>query len=98
MSKTKVYEKYSHLIGKAGNELFIQFLIRIYMDIPHVKIANFSTLKNLQSPFSKFRNNFRAKLKKLFLVPADTFDNVTGSFPIGFFIWDTESEENFNEI
>ena len=51
------------------------------------------------SNFSKFRNNFRAKLKKLFLVPADTFDNVTGSFPIGFFIWDTfESEENFNEI
>ena len=99
VSKTKVYEKYKHLVGKASNELFTQFLMRIYMEIPLVKIANFSKLKNLQSPnFGNFRNNFRAKLEQLFLVPADTFDNVKGSFPIGFFIWDTESEENFNEI
>ena len=99
VSKTKVYEKYKHLMGKASNELFTQFLIRIYKEIPNIKIANFSKLKNLQSPnFSKFRDNFRAKLEKLFLVPANTFDNVKGSFPIGFFIWNTKSDEIFKKI
>jgi len=99
VSKTKVYEKYKHFMGKAGNELFVQFLIRIYSEIPNVKIANFSTLKNLQSPnFLKLRDNFRAKLEKLFIVPASTFDNVKGSFPIGFFIWNTGVEEVFRKI
>jgi len=99
VSKTKVYEKHKHFMGKAGNELFVQFLIRIYSEIPNVKIANFSTLKNLQSPnFLKLRDNFRAKLEKLFIVPASTFDNVKGSFPIGFFIWNTGVEEVFRKI
>ena len=99
VSKTKVYEKYKHFMGKAGNELFVQFLIRIYSEIPNVKIANFSTLKNLQSPnFLELRDNFRAKLEKLFIVPASTFDNVKGSFPIGFFIWNTGVEEVFRKI
>jgi hypothetical protein len=99
VSKTKVYEKHKNLLGKASNELYAQFLIRIYIEIPNSKIANFSTLKNLQSPnFSNLRNNFQAKLEKLFLVPADTFDNVKGSFPIGFFIWDTQRMEGFENI
>ena len=99
VSKTKVYEKYKHFMGKAGNELFVQFLIRIYSEIPYVKIANFSKLKNLQSPnFLKLRDNFRAKLEKLFIVPASTFDNVKGRFPIGFFIWNTGVEEVFRKI
>ena len=99
VSKTKVYEKHKNLLGKASNELYAQFLIRIYVEIPNCKIANFSTLKNLQSPnFSNLRNNFQAKLEKLFLVPADTFDNVKGSFPIGFFIWDTQRVECFENI
>ncbi|MDR2424169.1 MAG: hypothetical protein LBD59_05530, partial [Prevotellaceae bacterium] len=41
---------------------------------------------------------FLAKLEKLFLVPADTFDNVTGKFPIGFFIWNTEQKNKFIRI
>ena len=99
ISKTKVFEKYQHLLSTAGNELSAQFLIRIYAEIPMCKIANFSKLKSLQSPnFKKLRDNFQAKLEKLFLVPADTFDNVKGSFPIGFFIWDTKTEEIFNQI
>jgi hypothetical protein len=94
-----VYNKYKNIIGKASNELFTQFLIRIYCEVPTAKIANFSTLKNLQSfNFSDFRIIFRAKLEKLFLVPADTFDNVKGQFPIGFFIWNTEVNENFEQI
>ena len=32
------------------------------------------------------------------MVPADTFDNVKGKFPIGFFIWNTNIKEDFNEL
>jgi hypothetical protein len=98
-NSNKTYEKYKGKIGKASNELFTQFLTRIYAEIPNSKIANFSTLKNLQSSnFSDFRTFFRAKLEKIFVVPANTFDNVTGNFPIGFFIWDSEKNEIFKEI
>ena len=79
--------------------MYIQFLTRIYFEIPHVVLANFSTLKNLQAPrFLDFRNFYKAKLEKLFLSPAKTFDNVSGEFPIGFFIWDTKKEEKFEFI
>jgi len=92
----KTYDKYKGIIGKASNELFTLFLTRIYAEIPNSKIANFSTLKNLQSSnFKDFRGFFRAKLEKIFLTPADTFDNVKGQFPIGFFIWDTYQKEIF---
>jgi hypothetical protein len=92
----KTKEKYQRELGKASNELFTQFLARIYVEIPNSKIANFSTLKNLQSSnFKDFRGFFRAKLEKIFLTPANTFDNVKGNFPIGFFIWNTEIKENY---
>lgn len=95
----KIYLKYRKDIGKASNELFTQFLIRIYKEIDSCLIANFSKLKNLQSSnFKKFRDVFQAKLIKLFLVPAVTFDNVSGKFPIGFFIWDTNKKEKFEQI
>ena len=83
------YTKYFPLIRQASRELFAQFMIRIYNEIPTCWIAQFSTLKIVQSPnFSYFRNYFQALLMKSFLVPACTFDNVNGQFPIGFFIWD----------
>jgi hypothetical protein len=92
----KTYEKYKGRIGRASNELFTQFLIRIYCEIEGCKIANFSKLKNLQSSnFKNLRNIFLARLEKLFITPADTFDNVKGQFPIGFFIWDTFQKEIF---
>ncbi|MDR2362722.1 MAG: hypothetical protein LBD91_08365 [Prevotellaceae bacterium] len=93
------YNKYKNAIGKAANELFVQFLIRIYCEIPAAKIANFSKLKNLQAPnFSGFRKHFQAKLEKLLLIPANSFDNVSGQFPIGFFVWNTEIKEKFEQI
>ena len=95
----KISERYKKEMGRASNELFTQFLMRIYKEIPQSKIANFSTLKNLQSSnFSDFRKNYRAKLEKIFIVPANTFDNVRGKFPIGFFIWNSEKKEFFIEI
>lgn len=98
-NSTKVYDKYQSKIGTAARELFAQFLIRLYTEIPNSKIASFSTLKNLQSSnFKDFRQFFRASLEKIFLTPADTFDNVKGKFPIGFFIYDTAKKEDFDKI
>ena len=95
----KIHSKYSLFLGKARNELFAQFLIRIFKEIQCCKIANFATLKALCAfNFVDFRQNFTAKLESLFVVPADTFDNVKGQFPIGFHIWDTEKNELFEKI
>ena len=90
VAHSKTYEKYWPVVGAALRDLFAQFLIRIYMEIPSATIANFSTLKLLQaSNFSAFRQVFRANLANLYIVPANTFDNVRGKFPIGFYIWNT---------
>ena len=94
VSFTLVQKKYSWEIWIATKELFAQFLYRIYKEIPNCKIANFSTLKNLQGAnFEQFRKCFLAKPEKIFIVPGNTFDNVKGDFPIGFFIWNCESKE-----
>jgi len=96
---SKIHNKYKDDLGKASSELFAQFYIRIYYEIRGCKLANFSKLKNLQAPnFLSFRNIFLAKLEKLFIVPANTFDNVSGQFPIGFFIWNTSKKEMFEQI
>jgi hypothetical protein len=95
----KTYEKYLSQIGIAGRELFAQFFIRIYQEIPSCWLAEFSKLKILQAPnFVDFRSVFKAKLESLFIVPADTFDNVKGQFPIGFFIWNTDVKQAFESI
>ncbi|MDR3196509.1 MAG: hypothetical protein LBU34_01465, partial [Planctomycetaceae bacterium] len=100
LNQTKVNDTYKLIMGNAANrELFIQFLTRIYFEIPCCKIASFSKLKLLNAPhFVDYRKNFVAKLLKLFICPANTFDNVKGKFPIGFHIWDTNIKEHFNTI
>lgn len=95
----KTYEKYKDVIGKASNELFAQFFIRIYKELSGCILAEFSKLKILQAGnFAIFREVFQAKLEKMFVVPADTFDNVKGQFPIGFMIWNTDKKEKFAQI
>ncbi|UOR91907.1 hypothetical protein [Helicobacter pylori] len=85
-----ICEKYRNELGKANNEVFAQFFMRIYKELNGVILASFSKLKNLQgSNFKKFREVFKAEFKGGFMVPADTFDNVKGQFPIGFLVWDT---------
>ena len=44
------------------------------------------------------KDHFQAKLEKIFLAPADTFDNVKGQFPIGFKIWNTNKKEIFENV
>ncbi len=96
---TEMYKRYTSKIGIASRELYVQFLTRIYCEISGATIAQFSKLKTLQAPnFEEFRSLFKAKLKSLFIMPASTFDNVKGKFPIGFFIWGTNVNEIFKTI
>ena len=95
----QVFYQYKEKMGGAANELFAQFLTRIYNEIPSSVIAEFSKLKILLSPnFRDFRRFFRAKLGRIFLIPANTFDNVNGDFPIGFHIWQTSTKDAFTHI
>lgn len=99
VAKNRVHDKYHSKLAGANRELFAQFLARIYIEIPSCKIANFAKLKILQSAyFSGFRSFFRASLQNLFIVPADTFDNVKGKFPIAFYVWNTGEQEEFKSI
>ena len=96
---TNTHAKYNSILGTAGRELFAQFLIRIYSDFNGAILGEFSTLKILQgSAFINLKEHFQAKLEKIFLAPADTFDNVKGQFPIGFKIWNTNKKVTFEKI
>lgn len=96
---SRIHDKYHSQLAGANRELFAQFLIRIYNEIQDCIIGEFSKLKTLSgSHFSSFRINFNAKLEKMFIVPAKTFDNVKGEFPIGFKIWNTNKIDVFREI
>ena len=78
--------------GGCSNELFIQFYYRIYKEITGCVLGCFSTLKNIQAPnCCSFRKYFKAQWGG-YIVPANTFDNVTGSFPISFQIWKTNNK------
>ena len=97
----KVYEKYSVELnlGLSIREIFTQFFIRIYKEIPNCILASFSTLKYVNSSgFINFREEFKAKFLKGFICPANTFDNVRGNFPIGFLIWDTSKKQKIKSI
>ena len=98
-SETKVYQNFNKIVGTATRELFAQFLLRVNKDIPNSLLAHFSTLKFIQSQnFLKFRNFFKAEFIKGFVVPANSFDNVNGQFPIGFFIWNLNVNKDFQTI
>ena len=98
-TQTKIYESLSNVVGTATRELFAQFFLRVYKDLSNSILASFSTLKFMNSQnFFKFRQYFKAEFKKGFVVPADTFDNVKGQFPIAFSIWDLQKKENISFI
>ncbi len=97
VNQSKVHDKYSDKLGTAAREIYIMFFARIYSEINGCILAEFSKLKALQgSAFDEFRNFFKSNLLKSFVVPANTFDNVTGNFPIGFKIWDTAIINKFS--
>lgn len=97
VNQSKTHTKYKEILGTAGREIYTQFLIRIYAEIPDAIIAEFSTLKLLQgSAFISLRNFLSAEITKMFIAPAYTFDNVNGKFPIGFKIWNTQIKKPFS--
>ncbi len=86
-------------IGNAANELFALFMGLIYEKLPHSTLGLFSKLKFVQGAnFRKFRSYFRAKYLGGFVVPAYTFDNVRGKFPISFTIWDLKQKEKIQQV
>jgi len=94
-----MHTRYAPTIGSASNELFALFLMRVYKELNGAILGQFSKLKVLQAPnFQHFREVFQAKLESLFLIPANTFDNVKGQFPIGFFVWNTGANDTFKQI
>jgi len=98
-TETKVYHDFNNKIGTAARELSTQFMIRIYNEIPDCTLAAFSKLKYINSPnFFKFRTFFKAECKKGFVVPANTFDNVKGQFPISFFVWNLEEKKKIDKV
>ena len=96
---SKVHTKYADQLSTAGRELFSQFIYRVDQEINGCILGEFSTLKVLMGPsFETFRGCFQPRLRSMFLMQADTFDNVKGMFPIGFKIWDTGTREKFDGI
>jgi len=97
---TKVFNDYKIEVGaEALNELFAQFFIRIYKEIPDSIIGAFSTPKYITSnKFLKFKSIFLAEFKDGFVCPADTFDNVKGKFPIAFLIWNLGLHNHITDI
>ncbi len=96
-NRTRAHGDYAAGLGSyAKRELGAQFLMRICRELPGCTIGVFAKLKILQSPyFRQFRQQFGAALRKMFIVPADTFDNVRGSFPYAFMVFDTKEREVF---
>lgn len=99
LSISQVKVNHAKELGRAGNELFAQFFARIYDEIKGCHVAMFSKLKMLQGPnFARYRVRYPAAACRVFMVPAKTFDNVSGEFPIGFQIYDTSIKQTFQSI
>ncbi|TAG53934.1 MAG: hypothetical protein EAZ27_09885, partial [Cytophagales bacterium] len=95
----KLNEYFNTKIGSASNEIFALFMAKIYEKTPNAVLGQFSTLKFVQGAnFTKFKNFFLAKFLGGFIVPATTFDNVEGSFPIGFTLWDLKEKRKIETI
>jgi hypothetical protein len=95
----KIKEQLKPKIGNASNEIFALFMAIIYQKIPDCILGQFSKVKFVNgSNFETFKNFFLAEYVSGFVVPAETFDNVKGKFPIGFTIWNTSVKSKIETI
>jgi hypothetical protein len=86
-------------LGYAGKELFVQFMIRIQLELSESFLAMFSTLKYVNAPnFELFRSVWKAKYLDGFLVHSRAFDGLNGDFPIGFLIWEQSKREPIRDV
>lgn len=80
--------------GKASNELFTQFLVRVAKEMPNATLAMFSKMKYINaSNFEEFRNKWNGVFLGGFVVHSKSFDGLKGDFPIGFLVWKTDQAE-----
>jgi hypothetical protein len=85
--------------GKAKNELFMQFVARIYKETPGATLAMFSKLKYISTPtLDEFRKVWKAQYLGGFVVDSQAFDGLKGDFPIGFLIWDTSKKKSITSV
>jgi very-short-patch-repair endonuclease len=98
VAKTKLAATAMAVYGKASNELFTQFVVRIAQEILNATLAMFSTLKYVNVPtIDKFCGVWIAKYLSGFVVHSKAFDGVKGDFPIGFLVWQTSNIPLQNE-
>lgn len=96
---TKIHSEFNKIVGTATRELFAQFFLRVYKEMPEATLASFGKLKYVNSQnFLKFRNYFQAEFCNGFICNANTFDNVKGKFPIGFLIWNLKNKKKIKKI
>ncbi len=94
VAKTKFSEKSMDGYGKASNDLYTQFIVRIAQEIPNATLAIFSTLKYVSAPtLEEFRQSWNVKFLDGFIVHSKAFDGIKGDFPIGFLIWKTFNDD-----
>ncbi len=95
VATTRVGERMTDY-GYASRELFAQFLARIGIEMPTATVAMFSTMKYINAPnFEKFRLAWNAQYLDGFVVHNQAFDGMSGKFPIGFLIWQTDQTAVF---
>jgi hypothetical protein len=98
-NSSKIWKLYKERLGLGIRELFVQFYIRINEELNGCKLGSFSKLKYVNGDgFKDFRGIFKPEYINGFIVPADTFDNVKGKFPISFLIWDFHKSEKIYSI
>ena len=95
----KIKEQLNPKIGNASNEIFALFMAVIYERMEGCILGQFSKVKFVNgSNFKKFKEFFLADYVSGFSVPAETFDNVKGKFPIAFTIWNTSVKSKISTI
>lgn len=83
-------------IGKAANELFVQFFWRCHQLCPQAIIALFAALKYINAPaFVKFREQVLDSyaFKGGMVFPARVFQGTAGGWPVSFGIWNSEANQ-----
>lgn len=85
--------------GKASNELFMQFVARLYQEVPNAVLAMFSKIKYISTPtLDDFRKVWKAEYLGGFAVHSRVFEGLSGDFPIGFLIWDTSKDVPVGDV
>lgn len=78
-------------LGKASNELFVQFMYRIHREFQRgAQLGVYAKLKYINAQaFESFRSQvFQPEYKGGFIFPASAFQGTKGEWPVSFMVWD----------